>query len=218
MNPMMKKWAVFMLLGIMAMTLAGCTGGSGGTGKLPTPSAAPSVKAAYGVKSVILSWGAVNGVTHYLVFRDPYGVSGFSQVGGDKTSTRFSDTLALHLAGNIRHFVGAVLGGTGYIRDRDAEFSRRDVPRAGLLEEVEAARRDVETILPRLTDAVLAREYPMAVAGKRINTADFLLHTATHFSYHLGQVDYYRRAVAGSATGIGAVSPGELATAVPDIR
>src|SRR2546428_10628478 len=47
-------------------------------------------------------------------------------------------TLALHLAGNIQLFVGAVLGGTGYVRDRDAEFARRDVPRAELLRESDA--------------------------------------------------------------------------------
>ena len=42
-------------------------------------------------------------------------------------------TLAMHLAGNLRAFIGAQLGGTGYVRDRDAEFNRRDVPRSELL-------------------------------------------------------------------------------------
>src|SRR2546421_5404024 len=48
-------------------------------------------------------------------------------------------TLALHLAGNIQFFVGAVLAGTGYVRDRDAEFARRDGPRAELLRGIDAA-------------------------------------------------------------------------------
>src|SRR3989442_15671856 len=48
-------------------------------------------------------------------------------------------TLALHLGGNIQFFVGAVLAGTGYVRDRDAEFARRDVPRAELLRGNDAA-------------------------------------------------------------------------------
>src|SRR5438067_3683862 len=43
--------------------------------------------------------------------------------------TNSAGNLALHLAGNLQYFVGAVLGGTGYVRDRDAEFKRRDVPR-----------------------------------------------------------------------------------------
>ena len=38
--------------------------------------------------------------------------------------------LALHAAGNLSHFFGTVYGNTGYLRYRDAVFSRRDVPRA----------------------------------------------------------------------------------------
>src|SRR5437764_673264 len=53
-------------------------------------------------------------------------------------------TLALHLAGNIRHYIGAVLGGTGYVRDRDAEFALRDVPRTDLLADIDAALVAVE--------------------------------------------------------------------------
>ena len=47
--------------------------------------------------------------------------------------------LALHLAGNLQHFFGAVLAKTGYVRDRDSEFSRRGVPRAELIEGLDAA-------------------------------------------------------------------------------
>src|SRR3989442_9068567 len=59
-------------------------------------------------------------------------------------------TLALHLAGNIQFFIGAVLGGTGYVRDRDAEFARRDIPRAELLREIDAALAAVERGMGRL--------------------------------------------------------------------
>src|SRR5687768_18142607 len=33
--------------------------------------------------------------------------------------------LALHLCGNLQHFIGATLGASGYVRDRDAEFAAR---------------------------------------------------------------------------------------------
>src|SRR3954447_11713730 len=56
-------------------------------------------------------------------------------------------TLALHLAGNVQHYIGAQLGHTGYVRDRPAEFARRDVPRAELLEEVETARSVAVSVL-----------------------------------------------------------------------
>ena len=53
-------------------------------------------------------------------------------------------TLALHLAGNIQHYLGARLGGTGYVRDRPAEFAERGVPRVELLARIEAARAAVQ--------------------------------------------------------------------------
>src|SRR5712692_10019015 len=121
-------------------------------------------------------------------------------------------TLALHLAGNIQFFVGAVLGGTGYVRDRDAEFSRRDVPRAELLREVDAAIATV-ALLSRVSDADLAKAFPQPVAGVTLATGDFLLHLAAHFTYHLGQVDYHRRLLTGQAAQIRAVLPTELASA-----
>ena len=43
--------------------------------------------------------------------------------------TNSAGTLALHLAGNVRHYFGAQLGRTGYVRDRPTEFASRDVPR-----------------------------------------------------------------------------------------
>ena len=53
-------------------------------------------------------------------------------------------TLFLHLAGSLQHFFGAVLGGSGYARDRAAEFSRRGVPRGEIARELSRARRGVE--------------------------------------------------------------------------
>ncbi len=122
-------------------------------------------------------------------------------------------TLALHLAGNVRHYVGAVLGGTGYARDRDAEFSRRGVARSELLRELDAAAADVGAVMSRLTDAQMAATFPQPVAGRQCATADMLIHLATHLTFHLGQIDYHRRLVAGNAASIGAVSPAELRSA-----
>ena len=44
--------------------------------------------------------------------------------------------LALHVCGNLQHFIGARLGDTGYVRDRDAEFARRGVSRSEILAEI----------------------------------------------------------------------------------
>lgn len=119
-------------------------------------------------------------------------------------------TLALHVAGNIRHYFGAVLGGDGYQRDRDAEFGRRDVARADLLAGIDEAIAAVTRALPRVDDAALASPYPEPIAKRRVRTLDFTIHLATHLAYHLGQLDYHRRAVTGDGTAVDAVSVREL--------
>lgn len=120
-------------------------------------------------------------------------------------------TLALHLAGNLRWFIGAQLGATGYVRDRDAEFARHDVPRAELIAGVEAAADEVTRTLASLDAAALEAPYPLEVGGLRLATGRFLLHLEAHFAYHLGQLDYHRRAVTGINTSVGAVSLAALA-------
>src|SRR5256885_16646439 len=69
-------------------------------------------------------------------------------------------TLALHLAGNIQFFVGTVLGGTGYVRDRAAEFGRRDVPRTELLREIDAALAAAGAGLARVPPPAPRRPHP----------------------------------------------------------
>lgn len=101
--------------------------------------------------------------------------------------------LCLHLAGNLRHFFGAILGGTGYMRDRDAEFASKFVPRAQLAEEVEAATSDVRSVLEKITDEDLQKNYPIEVFGHPMTTEFFVVHLATHLNYHLGQINYHRR-------------------------
>ena len=126
-----------------------------------------------------------------------------------------SGTLALHAAGNLLHFIGAVFGDTGYQRDRDAEFQRRDVSRAELQRSLRDAVDVVERTLPGITEAQLEDWYPIPVAGQRIRSGEFLMHLAVHLAYHLGQIDYHRRVITGDANGAGAVSPAELSSAVP---
>ena len=122
-------------------------------------------------------------------------------------------TLALHLAGNLQHYVGARWGGTGYVRDRDAEFARREVPRAELIAGIERARAAVAAGLGAVGADELDAEYPELIWGCRSRTGDFLVHTAVHLAYHLGQVDAHRRVVTGNAEGVGAVKPTELGSA-----
>jgi hypothetical protein len=124
-------------------------------------------------------------------------------------------TLVLHLTGNLQHYVGAVLGGSGYIRDRKKEFAARDLPRASLLEQISAAETAIEQTLPSLREDLLTLPYPEPLRDHHVETGEFLMQLAVHLGYHLGQLSYHRRLVTGDATGVGALSAGELSTARP---
>jgi len=120
-------------------------------------------------------------------------------------------TLVLHVAGNLRHFVGARMGGTGYVRDRAAEFAARGLSRGELRAQVEAAAGEVSAALARLDARRMDEEFPDPIGGVRLSTGRFLLHLVAHTGYHLGQIDYHRRTVTGDARGVGAVPIAALA-------
>jgi hypothetical protein len=122
-------------------------------------------------------------------------------------------TLALHIAGNLQHFIGVVLGGESYRRDRDAEFSRRDVSRTELLAQIEAAVVAVERGLTQVNEAALRAEFPERIAGHTVTTGEWLVHLVAHLSYHLGQIDYHRRLVTGRGETVGTIAVTELRTA-----
>lgn len=108
-------------------------------------------------------------------------------------------TLALHVAGNLQHFVGAQLGNTDYLRQREVEFSRREGSRAELIAGLETTAAAVRSTLAALDPARLEADFPLPIAGATLSTRRFLLHLATHLAFHLGQVGYLRRALTGDA-------------------
>jgi len=122
--------------------------------------------------------------------------------------------LALHVAGNLRYFVGAVLGGTGYVRDRDQEFARREGTRAEVIAELKITASDVEAGLRVLTPAALAATYPAPVAGHHPPTGRLLVHLVAHLAFHLGQAGYLRRTLTGEAGATRGMDPGELSAGV----
>ena len=103
--------------------------------------------------------------------------------------------LSLHIVGNLNHFIGAVLGKTGYIRQRDLEFSLKDIPKAALLKDIETTKVMVETVLSGLNEEDLKKDYPLMVFNETMTTEYFLTHLTTHLAYHLGQINYHRRLI-----------------------
>ena len=118
--------------------------------------------------------------------------------------------LALHVAGNLRHFVGTVLGDTGYLRQREGEFTQRKGTRAEVVAILEAVEPDLVLGLANLTEAALAEPYPLMVMGHQPPTGRFLLHLGTHLAFHLGQAGYLRRALTGDPASAGGMGIAEL--------
>ncbi|MEO6222265.1 MAG: DinB family protein [Vicinamibacterales bacterium] len=114
--------------------------------------------------------------------------------------TNSAGNLALHVCGNLQDFVGRVLGGTAYVRNREREFSQREGTRTSIVAELRATIDVIEAALPKVADETMAADYPMQLNGKTLNTATFLVHLASHLAFHLGQAGYLRRVVTGDNT------------------
>ena len=103
--------------------------------------------------------------------------------------------LCLHLLGNLNHFIGFALGQTGYVRNRDQEFSARDIPAKELGESIDQTIRVINYSLAKLNDEDLRKNFPLEKHGETVSNYFMLLHLVTHFNYHLGQINYHRRMV-----------------------
>ncbi|HMG93968.1 MAG TPA: DinB family protein [Chryseolinea sp.] len=101
--------------------------------------------------------------------------------------------LCLHLCGNLQHYIGAVLGNSGYARNRDQEFATKNIPRTLLISEIHKTKGAVRSALEKLDPGILDKEYPERVFGYSMTTGHFLIHLTSHLGYHLGQVNYLRR-------------------------
>jgi hypothetical protein len=113
---------------------------------------------------------------------------------GEGTSNS-AGNLCLHLIGNLNHFIGATLGNTGYVRNRDDEFSLKNIPRKELLNNIDKTIGVVKTSLGNLSEKDFEKDFPLDKHGKFVTTNFMLLHLVTHFNYHLGQINYHRRLI-----------------------
>jgi hypothetical protein len=113
--------------------------------------------------------------------------------------------LALHLVGNLRFLIGTQFGATGFVRDREAEFAKKGVPRAEILKSIDTTADEVTRTLATLDPALLEKVFPVEIGGHKIQTGLFLQHLASHLAYHLGQIDYHRRVVTGNPVSVGTI-------------
>jgi uncharacterized damage-inducible protein DinB len=99
--------------------------------------------------------------------------------------------LLLHLTGNLSHFVGGQLGGSGYVRDREREFSETSPPaRAELLAGLDRAVATFRQVVGGLSAEQLQASHPEARLSPVLKG---LMHLVAHFAIHRGQISYLVR-------------------------
>jgi len=108
--------------------------------------------------------------------------------------------LLLHLTGNLSYYIGAEIGGTGYVRNSPLEFS--DTVRHAkhqLLKRFDDAIAVVISTLQRQTEPDWESAYTakgMEDAGDRFTA---FLRCAGHISHHTGQMMYLCKQLATSS-------------------
>lgn len=102
--------------------------------------------------------------------------------------------LFMHLIGNLRHFVSLRLGNIPYERNRPFEFSGK-MSKHEIHALILQTKNEVIDTISKLTHEQLAQNYAEEVFGKPMQTDYFLFHLLGHLNYHLGQINFHRRAV-----------------------
>lgn len=103
--------------------------------------------------------------------------------------------LCLHLVGNLNTYIGKELAGTGYVRNRELEFSSQPIPRQELINRIEDTTKIIDQTFGNFNEQLMQAEYPVLVFDHATSTEYFLVHLASHLSYHLGQINYHRRLI-----------------------
>ncbi|MFT3750483.1 MAG: DinB family protein [Agriterribacter sp.] len=113
----------------------------------------------------------------------------------EKQIPNSAGNLCLHLIGNLNTYIGKEIGNNRYMRNREEEFSLKNIPKKQLLIRVKETIKTVNASLDNLNDAMLENKYPVLVFDKKTSIGYLLIHLATHLTYHLGQINYHRRLI-----------------------
>lgn len=102
--------------------------------------------------------------------------------------------LVLHLTGNLNYYIGAQIAQTGYIRERDREFTDPQPPtKAEALQRLDDAVRMVIRTLEEQTTEDWSKPYSAVGAADIGNRFNIVLRCASHLFHHLGQMIYLQR-------------------------
>jgi uncharacterized damage-inducible protein DinB len=109
--------------------------------------------------------------------------------------------LLLHLTGNLSYYVGARIAGTGYVRNRDLEFSEtRKLPKAEVLRRFDETIAMVIATIENQSEADWPAPYTAEREPDSKNRITLFLRCASHLYHHVGQIIYLSRELLSSRT------------------
>lgn len=101
----------------------------------------------------------------------------------------------LFIAGTLQHFIGNIIGDSGYIRNKEAEMKARNISRERLLEEVENMKKVVVDTLEQVSKTELQKQFPTNEFEEPVTTEFYLIHLLRNLGYHIGQISLLRQLV-----------------------
>jgi len=104
-----------------------------------------------------------------------------------------SGNLVLHIIGGLNYLVGTQLAQTGYVRNRDQEFTSKGVKKEYLIAGLEELIPMINKTLNAFTQEDMEAEYPLIFDDMKVSNSYVLLQLLLHLNYHLGQINYLRR-------------------------
>ena len=106
--------------------------------------------------------------------------------------------LCLQLTGSLQHYIGNLIGDSGYIRNKEAELKAKNLSRERLLEEVDNTSNIVVNTLEELSKTELQKVFPTTEFEEPVTTEFYVLHLLKVLGYYLGQIRYHRLVVTGA--------------------
>ena len=108
--------------------------------------------------------------------------------------------LMLHLAGNVRQWIIASVGGKPDVRVRDREFSARgDITAAELIDRLEGTVAEAVAVIRGMPSARLSEK--VTVQKYTVPVLEAIYHVVEHFSQHTGQIMFATKLLTSSDLG-----------------
>lgn len=100
--------------------------------------------------------------------------------------------LCLFVTGTLQHYIGNMIGDSGYIRNKEAEMKARNLSRERIMEEVENMRQTVVDTLEQVSKSELQKVFPTNEFEDAVTTEYYLIHLLRTLSFYLGQISVLR--------------------------